>query len=139
MLDARVTCRDCDLWRGKIGVSNRWIIEGMEESEWYDVPTCRLRHGHDPEIKRHCDYYIKTRRKRMNYPTLEQVEKAGREQLARWYRFLPSPGTCAIGASAAKFEHALQREKEVMDLICSRFAEMGGFSPSLSKQVGWEK
>jgi len=27
---------------------------------------------------------------RQDFPTMEQVEKANHEQLARWYRFLPS-------------------------------------------------
>jgi hypothetical protein len=30
---------------------------------------------------------------RPDFPTMEQVEKADREQLARWYRFLPSGDT----------------------------------------------
>jgi hypothetical protein len=30
---------------------------------------------------------------RPDFPTMEQVEKATHEQLARWYRFLPSGDT----------------------------------------------
>jgi hypothetical protein len=30
---------------------------------------------------------------RPDFPTMEQVEKADREQLAKWYRFLPSGDT----------------------------------------------
>lgn len=30
---------------------------------------------------------------RPDFPTMEQVEKADHEQLARWYRFLPSGDT----------------------------------------------
>jgi hypothetical protein len=30
---------------------------------------------------------------RPDFPTMEQIEKADREQLARWYRFLPSGDT----------------------------------------------
>jgi hypothetical protein len=32
---------------------------------------------------------------RPDFPTMEQVEKANHEQLARWYRFLPSGDTKA--------------------------------------------
>ncbi len=30
---------------------------------------------------------------RPDFPTMEQVEKGDREQLARWYRFLPAGDT----------------------------------------------
>lgn len=56
--DDRVRCRDCGHWCGKISVSNRYIIDGNEEREWYDVRTCSLRHGHEPDGLRRCDYFI---------------------------------------------------------------------------------
>lgn len=60
----------------------------------------------------------------MSYPTIERVEDANHEQLARWYRFLKSPD----GDS----------EVEVMNLILERFNKLGGWNPALSKRVGWE-
>jgi len=57
-------------------------------------------------------------------PTMEAVEKAGREQICRWWRFLSSPET--------------DQEVKIMNLIAERFDEMGGFTPEISKRVGWE-
>lgn len=71
------------------------------------------------------------------YPTLEDVRNASREQLARWYRFLPSPGASAIGLDRESFLTVLGREKEIMDLIVQRFQLLGGFTPELSKKIGW--
>jgi len=58
-------------------------------------------------------------------PTMEEVEQASRKQLCRWYRFLPSPGT--------------DDEVEVMNRIAERFNEFGGFTPEISKEVGWDR
>ena len=58
-----------------------------------------------------------------NFPTMEQVEKADREQLARWYRFLPAR------------EGANQRN--IIDRIADRFMNMGGMTPGLSKKIGF--
>ena len=73
----------------------------------------------------------------MKYPTLEEVEKADRVQLARWYRFLQSPGTSAVTESRAVSEVVLGREGIVMDRIAERFKAMGGFTPAISKEIGW--
>ena len=73
----------------------------------------------------------------MLYPTLKEVEKTSRVQLARWYRFLPSPGNAAIGKKT--FEKILGEEKAVMDRICERFKELGGMTSEISKILGWEK
>ncbi len=59
----------------------------------------------------------------MDYPTLEQVEQADRMQICRWYRFLPSP--------------VFPDEEEVMGSICRKFKEFGGFTPDISKAIGW--
>jgi hypothetical protein len=56
------------------------------------------------------------------YPTLAQVATADREQLARWARFLPSPSA---------------EELEIINEIMERFTAMGGFTPELSKKIGW--
>jgi len=74
----------------------------------------------------------------MNYPTIQEVEKADRLQLARWYRFLPSPGSGATGATRIVFDQAFQSEKKVMDRIMERFRDVGEMSKGISKQIGWE-
>jgi hypothetical protein len=60
----------------------------------------------------------------MGYPALEEVEAAELEQLGRWYRFLPSPKGSTEG--------------KVLMRIIERFNSGGGWSPALSKSVGWE-
>lgn len=73
-----------------------------------------------------------------NYPTLEQVEKASLEQLAYWMRYLPSPGSSAIGENHREvFEGMLQAETIVLEAIATRFKELGGWTPELSKKIGW--
>jgi len=59
----------------------------------------------------------------MGYPTLEEVEAANHEQLARWYRFLSAPGNLD--------------ESEVIARIVARFAGCGGMTPEISKKIGW--
>ena len=60
---------------------------------------------------------------RPDFPTNEQVEKASHEQLARWYRFLPSDKTP---------EH-----QKLMDKIAKRFKALGGMTPEISKRIGF--
>ena len=55
-------------------------------------------------------------------PTIEEVEKADREQICRWWRFLGSPTT--------------DEEVKVMNRIAERFDEVGGFTPEISKHIG---
>jgi len=73
----------------------------------------------------------------VSYPTIQQVEAASHEQVCRWYRFLPSPGTSAIGREDGSFEEAMVAEKVVMDRICQRLDELGGFTSQISKKIGW--
>jgi len=80
----------------------------------------------------------------MNYPTIEAVNAADRNQICAWYRFLPSPGISALnrvgeGRPYDEFEAALAAEKIIMDRICERFAELGGMTPAISKAVGWDR
>jgi len=60
----------------------------------------------------------------VNYPTLEAVEQAKQMTLCAWYRFLPSPAT--------------DSQVQVMNLIVKRHKEAGGFTPEISKSLGWE-
>ena len=59
---------------------------------------------------------------RPDFPTMEQVEKASHEQLARWYRFLPSGDTA--------------EQKKIMDRMAERFKKMGGMTTEMSKRIG---
>jgi len=73
----------------------------------------------------------------MNYPKIEEVEFADRVQLARWYRFLPSPGWNSIDKKyTQKFQDALEKESKILSRIVERFQELGGFSPEISKEIG---
>jgi hypothetical protein len=56
------------------------------------------------------------------FPTIDEVEKADKEQLAHWYRFLPSGETAA--------------EQRIMKRIAERFEKLGGMNPELSKKIG---
>jgi hypothetical protein len=56
------------------------------------------------------------------FPTFEEVEKADKEQLARWYRFLPSGETAA--------------DQKIMKRIAERFEKLGGMTAELSKKIG---
>jgi hypothetical protein len=59
----------------------------------------------------------------VNYPTLDQVEAADHEQICRWYRFLPPART--------------DGDVEIISRIYDLFHEWGGFTPALSKKIGW--
>lgn len=69
------------------------------------------------------------------YPTLEQVEKASHLELCRWYRFLPSPGEFAIGKD--NFREVMEQEAKVMGRVVDRVKDFGGFTPEISKTLGW--
>ena len=56
------------------------------------------------------------------FPTIEEVERADKEQLARWYRFLPS------GEAAA--------DQKIMKRIAQRFEKLRGMTAELSKRIG---
>ena len=60
---------------------------------------------------------------RPDFPTMEQVESASREQLAWWYRFLPSGDT--------------PEQRKIMTKLVERFKAVGGMSPELSKKIGF--
>jgi hypothetical protein len=60
---------------------------------------------------------------RPDFPTMPEVEKASREQLAKWYRFLPSGDS--------------KEQQRVLDRVAERFKETGGMTPELSKKIGF--
>lgn len=60
----------------------------------------------------------------MTYPSLEEVEVAGHEDICRWWRFLSSPEN--------------PQQIETMNLIGDRLKKLGGFTPTISKKIGWD-
>lgn len=58
-----------------------------------------------------------------SYPNMAQVELADRFLICKWYRHLPSPSN--------------PDQEKVMNRICEKYKELGGFTPDISKQVGW--
>ena len=56
------------------------------------------------------------------FPTIEEVERADKEQLARWYRFLPSGETVP--------------DQKIMKRIAERFEKLGGMTAELGKKIG---
>jgi hypothetical protein len=60
---------------------------------------------------------------RPDFPTMAEVEEGSREQLAKWYRFLPSGDT--------------KEHQRVQDRTAERFKELGGMTPALSKKMGF--
>lgn len=71
----------------------------------------------------------------MNYPTKEEIEQADYVQLARWYRFLPSPGANYTGKD--NFEIKLMEELDLLDGIIDKINRNGGLTPELSRVIGW--
>jgi hypothetical protein len=69
------------------------------------------------------------------YPTLEQIRKADRIQIARWYRYLPSPGMAWAGKE--NFLEMCNHEADLMNAINTKFDALGGMTPELSKIIGW--
>ena len=56
------------------------------------------------------------------FPTLEDVEKASLEQLARWYRFLEAEGA---------------EQQKILDRIADKVKKAGGITPALSHKIGY--
>lgn len=73
-----------------------------------------------------------------SYPTMDEVESASHEQICSWYRHLPSPGkNLSDSLPNDEFKRRIDQEAEVMNAICAKYKEGGGFNPSLSKKIGW--
>jgi hypothetical protein len=56
-------------------------------------------------------------------------------QICKWWRFLKSPGMSAVGKPDA--EEVREREAKIMERIQERLKEFGGFTPAISKAIGW--
>lgn len=57
----------------------------------------------------------------MKIPTMEEIEKADRIQICKWYRFVGSPET--------------DKEVKSLNRIVERFDELGGMTPAISKEI----
>ena len=69
---------------------------------------------------------------------MEEVEAASRLELAWWYRFLRCPGANAIDKPAKEFYTIMEAEQKIVQRVSDRFKELGGMSPAISKQIGWD-
>lgn len=69
----------------------------------------------------------------MDYPTLEEVEKADRIQICNWHRYLPSPGENYLGENNS--QEKADEELIILNAIVLKFKELGGFTPEISKYV----
>lgn len=56
------------------------------------------------------------------FPTMEQVNKASLEELARWYRFL-------LPADA--------EQEKILETISAKIKKAGGMTPALSRKIGY--
>lgn len=59
-----------------------------------------------------------------DFPTMAQVNAGDHEQLCRWHRFLRTP----------KNDDELSIVNRNFDRL---FTEFGGFTPEISKRIGW--
>lgn len=69
----------------------------------------------------------------MQYPTLDEIETADRITIARWYRYLPSPGVNHLGEE--NFIDHCNHESALMNRINDRFEEYGGMTHEISKLI----
>jgi hypothetical protein len=60
---------------------------------------------------------------RPDFPTMDQVEKADREQLATWYRYLPAGDT--------------PEQRKTQHRLAERFQKIGGMTAELSRKIGF--
>jgi hypothetical protein len=76
---------------------------------------------------------------RPDFPTTEQVEKATHEQLARWYRFLPSGDTKEQQKIVRRHESSVAQVEEVhpgqllKSSSCSRSASFSDHSSQFAR------
>lgn len=59
----------------------------------------------------------------MQYPTLDQVEKADRLTICKWWRYLPTATS--------------DQQRTILRRVCDRFEELGGFTATISKAIGF--
>lgn len=60
----------------------------------------------------------------MKFPTINEVSVAPREQICEWHRFLPLPSN--------------DEELAILGAIEDIYVSYGGFTPEISKKIGWK-
>jgi len=78
----------------------------------------------------------------MEYPTLEFVKSLNKSEknrilLARYWRFLDSPGAEAIGRG--DFNKVLKKQIDIFAEIESKFKKFGGMTSRISKLITWNE
>jgi len=58
----------------------------------------------------------------VKFPSAADIEKADREQLGRWYRFLVAE---------------MPEQRKILDRVTERFKKLGGMDAALSKKIGY--
>jgi hypothetical protein len=64
----------------------------------------------------------------MEFPTPQEVEKANRETLARWFRLL---------VPTTEDPQQQKTQRKILDRVSVRFKELGGMDSALSKKIGY--
>ncbi len=72
-------------------------------------------------------HLAKTAGKTMDYKSINvsDLDTADRATICRLYRFLPSPET--------------PEQEDILSKVAERFRHLGGFTPGISKLIGWEE
>jgi hypothetical protein len=122
------------LFHMRISQNIKRVLDLMDKCQVF--PRSNVMMGPVPQLqKAHRQLRDNLKETVMQYPTAEEVESADRVQLARWSRYLSSPGSGAIGTP--EFTDTLEKESKVLDRILERFENLGGMTPGISKEIGW--
>jgi hypothetical protein len=72
----------------------------------------------------------------MDYPSLEQVEQADREQIYRWFLLLPIPKLLKTGKGKdIRFTHSPEGSMLIIKRIFARHRELGGRDPEMANRI----
>lgn len=122
------------LFHMRISQNIKRLLDLMDKCQIFEGTS--LLTGPVPQLQEaHQQLRKKLKETGMDYPTADEVENADRVQLARWSRYLSSPGSAAIGTP--EFNERLEEESNILNRILERFDEQGGMTPELSKEIGW--
>lgn len=67
----------------------------------------------------------------MKYPTIEEIKKADRETICRWWRFLPTNWADKVT------NYNSEKAFKLRAALSEQYIKFGGFTPELSKKIGW--
>ena len=117
------------LFHMRISQNIKRVLDLMDQCQIFESTSLMV--GPVPQLqKAHRQLRDNLKETVMQYPTTEEVESADRVQLARWSRYLSSPGAGAIGTP--QFTDTLGKESKILDRILERFDEQGGMTPEIS-------